>query len=56
MITMHTARTSEIDKILEHKDRRAALIMPCVSRRVMLSPSQDQEMLLVIEKLSGGVE
>jgi hypothetical protein len=43
-----------IRRILQHKDRRAALLLPCVTRYIMLAPDQERELRLIEEKLGKG--
>jgi hypothetical protein len=42
-----------LKKILAAKQRNAALLLPCVTRYIMLSPRQDDEMQSVIDALDG---
>lgn len=39
-------------QILECKDRQATLLLPCVTRYIMLSPDQESELRLIDEKLA----
>ncbi len=41
-----------IEQILRHKDRQATLLLPCVTRYIMLAPDQESELLLIKEKLT----
>lgn len=41
-----------LKKILELEDRQAALLMPCVTRYIMLSPDHESELRLITEKLT----
>jgi len=38
-------------EILSHEDREATLLLPCVTRYIMLSPDQEDELQLIQEKL-----
>ena len=40
-------------KILDQKDRRATLLLPCVTRYIMLAPDQESELRLIGEQLTG---
>ncbi len=40
-------------RILDCRDREATLLLPCVTRYIMLSPDQESELRLIDEKLSG---
>ena len=40
-----------IAKILELKDRQVTLLLPCVTRYIMLAPNQESEIVLIHEKL-----
>ena len=40
-----------LNRILEIKDRQATLLLPCVTRYIMLSPHQEREIQLIQEKL-----
>lgn len=40
-------------QILANKDRQATLLLPCVTRYIMLAPDQESELRLIQEKLSG---
>jgi hypothetical protein len=42
-----------LKKILELKDRQATLMLPCITRYIMLAPDQERELRLIKEKLSG---
>ena len=42
-----------LNRILERKDRRATLLLPCVLRYIMLAPDQEREMRLITKKLAG---
>ncbi len=39
--------------ITDLKDRQATLLLPCVTRYIMLSPDQERELRLIKEKLTG---
>jgi len=41
-----------LKKILSYKDRQATLLLPCVSRYIMLAPDQEAELKLVQERLA----
>ncbi len=41
-----------LKQILEHKDRQATLLLPCVTRYIMLAPDQEGELRLIHEQLS----
>jgi len=41
-----------LKKILEIKERKATLLLPCVTRYIMLSPDQERELRLIEEKLA----
>jgi hypothetical protein len=41
-----------LNKILEYKDREATLMLPCVTRYIMLSPDQEAELRLIEERLA----
>ncbi len=41
-----------LKQILEYKDRRATLLLPCVTRYIMLAPDQESELRLIKEDLS----
>jgi hypothetical protein len=43
---------SGLDQILEIKERQATLMLPCVTRYIMLSPDQESELRLIKEKLA----
>lgn len=38
-------------QILEHKDRQATLLLPCVTRYIMLAPDQESELRLIKKQL-----
>lgn len=42
-----------IKRILSAENRQATLLLPCVTRYIMLSPNQESELQLIKEKLSG---
>ncbi len=42
-----------LERIEALKDRQATLLLPCVTRYIMLSPNQERELSLIEEKLSG---
>jgi len=42
-----------IKQILEIQDRNATLLLPCVTRYIMLSPDQESELRLIKESLTG---
>jgi hypothetical protein len=42
---------SGLKEILAMEDRSAALLLPCVTRYIMLAPNQESELKLIIEKL-----
>jgi hypothetical protein len=42
-----------LKKVLDCKDRRATLLLPCVTRYIMLAPDQESELRLIEEKLAG---
>jgi hypothetical protein len=42
---------SGLSKILEHTDRQATLLLPCVTRYIMLAPDQESELRLITETL-----
>ena len=41
-----------LEQILKHSDRGATLILPCVTRYIMLSPNQQDELRMIGEKLN----
>lgn len=41
-----------IKQILEYEDRQVTLVLPCVTRYIMLSPDQQAELRLIEEKLA----
>ena len=41
-----------ISQILSHTDRQATLMLPCITRYLMLSPDQEGEIRMISEKLS----
>lgn len=43
--------TDGLNQILDCKPRQATLLLPCVTRYIMLSPNQEQELRLISEKL-----
>ena len=43
--------TVAIEEILAFKDSQATLLLPCITRYIMLSPDQDSELRLICEKL-----
>lgn len=43
-------------QILAHKHRQATLLLPCVTRYIMLAPNQERELRLIKETLSNGAE
>ena len=43
---------SGLNRVLAHKDRQATLLLPCVTRYIMLAPDQEGELRLIKEKLS----
>ncbi|MDR2197421.1 MAG: FIST C-terminal domain-containing protein [Coriobacteriales bacterium] len=49
---LETAQES-LDKLLALTDRSGFLLLPCVTRFVMLAPNQEAEMASVIERLEG---
>ena len=42
-----------LKKILDVKNRQVTLMLPCVTRYIMLSPDQESELRLIEEKLAG---
>ena len=42
-----------LKQILKHVDRQATLLLPCVTRYIMLAPDQESELRLIKEKLTG---
>lgn len=46
---------SGLERILDCKDRQATLLLPCVTRYIMLAPDQEGELQLIREKLNDGV-
>jgi hypothetical protein len=44
---------SGLDQILGIKDRQGTLLLPCVTRYIMLAPDQESELRLIREKLVG---
>ncbi len=43
-----------LERIMDDKDRQATLLLPCVTRYIMLAPDQEGELRLIREKLAGG--
>jgi hypothetical protein len=43
-----------LNKVLDCKDRQATLLLPCVTRYIMLAPDQESELRLIEEKLKPG--
>ncbi len=43
-----------IDKILAIKDRQATLMLPCITRYIMLSPNQEEELKLIHSRFNEG--
>jgi hypothetical protein len=41
-----------LNKVLSCKDRQATLLLPCVTRYIMLAPDQESELRLIKEKLA----
>ena len=41
-------------QVLAKKDRQATLLLPCVTRYIMLSPDQESELRLIQETLADG--
>ena len=41
-----------LNQILERENRRATLLLPCVTRYIMLAPDQERELRLIEKKLS----
>lgn len=41
-----------LSQILSHKDRGATLLLPCVTRYIMLAPDQEREIELIYKQLS----
>ena len=39
-------------QILDHEDRQATLLLPCITRYIMLSPNQDKELELITDTLT----
>ena len=44
---------SGLKRILDCKNRQATLLLPCVTRYIMLAPDQESELRLIEEKLTG---
>ena len=42
-----------VQQILERKDRKVTLLLPCITRYIMLAPTQEDELRLIQTKLSG---
>ena len=42
-----------LKQVTDLKNRRATLLLPCVTRYIMLSPDQEQELRLISESLTG---
>ena len=42
-----------LQKIIDIENRKATLLLPCVTRYIMLSPDQERELRLIQERLSG---
>ena len=45
---------SGLKQVADFKDRQATLMLPCVTRYIMLSPDQERELRLISENLAGG--
>ncbi|MCL1827980.1 MAG: FIST C-terminal domain-containing protein [Oscillospiraceae bacterium] len=43
-----------LKRILDYEDRSATLLLPCVTRYIMLAPDQEGELRLIREKLDAG--
>lgn len=43
---------SGLKLVLEHKDRQATLLLPCVTRYIMLAPDQEHELQLIKDTLA----
>ena len=41
-----------LEQILDYKDRQATLILPCVTRYIMLAPDQESELRMIKENLA----
>jgi hypothetical protein len=50
---VETAKLS-IDKLLQNERKSGMLLLPCVTRYIMLAPGQNDEMIKVAELLDGG--
>jgi len=48
---IHESAEDGLEQILELKDRQATLMLPCVTRYIMLAPDQESELRLIEEKL-----
>ena len=42
-----------LKRVMEYKDRQATLLLPCVTRYIMLAPDQESELRLIKETLAG---
>ena len=42
-----------LEKVMACKDRQTTLLLPCVTRYIMLAPDQESELRLIEEKLTG---
>lgn len=49
---IHQSAEDGLNKIAELKDRQATLMLPCVTRYIMLAPDQESELRLINEKLA----
>lgn len=50
---IHESVEDGLRQIMEYPDRQATLLLPCVTRYIMLSPDQESELRLIDETLSG---
>ena len=49
---IHDSAEDGLKKIMELEDRQATLMLPCVTRYIMLAPDQESELRLINEKLA----
>ncbi len=49
---IHASANEAIDKIAAIKDRRTTLMLPCITRYIMLSPNQEDELKLICERMT----